>query len=528
MKKLAILTISALVISVFLVASVAAPDCEVSLPPGPVTMVVHNGTISYFDTTLSDVPSGFDITNGVYLGWCIDTSVEIPRGTEFSVMLYSSCEPPVDLEGYEWDKVNYILNHKPPTALMTDIQDAIWAFVNLDGLLTPTTPEAQAMVDDAEANGAGFVPELGEVVAVICYPDDPAAQMTIIELRKLEYLKQFTDSGAFCGFTAPEISSDGRSSDVFELHSGPRIWWQVTYYFENSEAFLGDEYRGGHYFILWDKWGGNLMALDSPPVDFDEETNEVELDNDAVFSIDPRLGVTEDGYKGYIHPYLDISDLASHGSAIISVHIGDQQQGTNPGKGKGSHPHDGKSYDADIRWEIGWLDPGESATLVIYLAPGKNPGGKLQFSSTGCYCINTGPRVRVYGDLDYEDFLYAIDRTVQLCVQVEDAGASNDESMIEVSATPMVVANEPSVLIEGTVTDQSPAQAGIASVFTEDMSAWTEDSESQEQQPSDVTGVPVQLEAFGSGGSYINIDTHARAPQFTVTIAGVTTVYLIR
>ena len=59
------------------------------------------------------------------------------------------------------------------------------------------------------------------------------------------------------------------------------------------------------------------------------------------------------------------------------------------------------------------------AQLVIYIAPGKNPGHKLQFSSPGRYCINTGPRVRVYSDSGYEDFLYAIDKTVQLSVHVE-------------------------------------------------------------------------------------------------------------
>ena len=422
MNKLKILAIGVLVISVFFMGSVKANDCWLNLPPDPVTMVVHDGTISYFDTVLSDVPSGYDVTNRAYLGWCVDIRYNIPRGTDFSVTLYSSCAPPAGLEGERWDMVNYILNHKQGE--MMDIQQAIWYFMKYpDGIpeaswrpgYTPT-PVATAIVDDAMANGAGFVPGPGEVVAVICYPLDET-QITIIELRKW-VPKQFTDSGAFDGFIAPEIS--GLSSVVFELHSGPRIWWEVTYYFENSEAFLGEEYDGeGHYFILWDKWGGNLMALDSPPVAFDEVENIVKLANDEEFSIDPRLGVTEDGYKGYIHPDLDISDLASQGSAFITGHIGDQQQGTNPGKGKGSHPHGGKSYDADIRWDIGWLDKGAAAWLKVYIAPGKNPGRKLLFSAPGCYCINTGPRVRVYGDSGYEDFLYAIDKTVQLCVHVE-------------------------------------------------------------------------------------------------------------
>jgi len=231
--------------------------------------------------------------------------------------------------------------------------------------------------------------------------------------------KQFTDRGAFDGFTPPEIGCDGLCTTVFELHSGPRIWWEITYFFENSEAYLGEEFDGeGHHFILWDKWAGNLMALDSPPIDFDEVSNNVTLANGEEFCIDPKLDVTEDGYKGYIHPSLDISDLATQGRANITGHIGDQQEGTNPGGGKGSHPKGGNSYDADIRWEIGWLEPGDSAELRIYIAPGKNPGGVLQFSRADCKAINTGPRVRAYADSTYENeaFLYAIDKTVQLWV----------------------------------------------------------------------------------------------------------------
>jgi len=186
MRKITILTISIVVISLFLVGSVAA-DCELNLPPSPVTMVVQDGTISYFDTTLSNVPSGYDVANGVYLGWCIDTHVTIERGTGFSVMLYSSCDPPAgldpDIVPYEWDKVNYILNNKPSTATKDDIQQAIWNYVDLYGPYTATLPGALAIIADAEAEGGGFVPGSGEVVAVICYPDDPeVAQVTIIEL----------------------------------------------------------------------------------------------------------------------------------------------------------------------------------------------------------------------------------------------------------------------------------------------------------------------------------------------------------
>jgi hypothetical protein len=128
------------------------------------------------------------------------------------------------------------------------------------------------------------------------------------------------------------------------------------------------------------------------------------------------------GYAAYIGTGLTLAP--SKGTAIITLHSGDQQQGTNPGGGKGTSK-DGKSYDADVRWEIGWLNPGDEATLVIYIAPGQNPSGTLQFSSAGTNVINTGPRVRAYLDLDgngypYDDkdFVYSWSFTNQLTVIV--------------------------------------------------------------------------------------------------------------
>ena len=165
-----------------------------NLPQTTITISVVDGSISYFVATLSNVPNGFDVTNGIYLGWCIDSGITMTRNQEFNVRLYSSIDPPTglipDVAPFEWDKVNYILNHKPSTATKDDIQQAIWNYVNLNGLETPTLQVAQEIIDDAQANGAGFVPETGDVVALICYPDGydnqnepPFAQMTIIELR---------------------------------------------------------------------------------------------------------------------------------------------------------------------------------------------------------------------------------------------------------------------------------------------------------------------------------------------------------
>ncbi|MEM2347980.1 MAG: SdrD B-like domain-containing protein, partial [Sulfolobales archaeon] len=224
----------------------------------------------------------------------------------------------------------------------------------------------------------------------------------------LKFLKTFSDSGSLSGYVKPVIV-DPITSDVSQIKTGPGIWWEITYFVENKDS-------EGHYYILWDKWGGNLMVLNSTPIAFNQSTKLLTLADGVSFKIDYS------GYSAYLGTGLTLNP--SKGTAIATLHKGDQQQGTNPGKGKGT-TNDGKAYDVDIRWEIGWLNPGESATLKIYLAPGQNPGGQLQFSRWGTYVINTGPRVRAYLDLDgdgnpYEnnEFQYSWDFTNQLTVNV--------------------------------------------------------------------------------------------------------------
>jgi hypothetical protein len=80
-------------------------------------------------------------------------------------------------------------------------------------------------------------------------------------------------------------------------------------------------------------------------------------------------------------------------------------------------------------------------------------------------------------------------------------------SATTVSASPKVVANESSVLIEGTVTDQSPGAKDTPAISDASMSAWMEYLYMQQSCPTDVTGVPVKLEAFGADGSYTEIGT---------------------
>jgi len=174
-------------LAAILVTHVAATDEEFNLPSTLISIEVSDGTENYFDTELSHVPLGYDVTNGTYPGWCIDVRTEMTRSPAIHIVkLYSSMSPPGELAGDDWDMVNYILNNKQGTA--EDVQQSIWYFIHMDGDdYIPTSPVAWDIINDALANGSGFVPEYGQIVAVVCYPiilfpSQPDVQISIIEV----------------------------------------------------------------------------------------------------------------------------------------------------------------------------------------------------------------------------------------------------------------------------------------------------------------------------------------------------------
>ncbi|MCJ7424824.1 hypothetical protein MUP01_11250 [Candidatus Bathyarchaeota archaeon] len=188
-RNLAICIVILLMLSPILVSRAVATDDGLNLPSTPIQIEASNGTESYLSTSLSDVPSGYDVMNGTYLGWCVDKTAEMGRSpATHEVELYSSINPPGTLESEKWGMVNYILNHKQGT--MDDIQQAIWYFINMlgtSGNFTPTSTVAMVIVNDTLANGTGFVPENGQTIAVICFPmvlipEPVGVQITIIEV----------------------------------------------------------------------------------------------------------------------------------------------------------------------------------------------------------------------------------------------------------------------------------------------------------------------------------------------------------
>lgn len=172
--------------SLFVVTQCRAAYSQLNLPSNLVTMEVFNGTETFFATHLSNIPSGYDVANGTYPSWCVDRTAQMALSPAIhEIVLYSSTNPPGKLASQKWDMVNYILNHKQGE--MTDVQEAIWYFINMVGNYSPSSATAMAIVNDTLKNGNGFVPQSGEIMAVICVPvillpEPMFVQISIIEL----------------------------------------------------------------------------------------------------------------------------------------------------------------------------------------------------------------------------------------------------------------------------------------------------------------------------------------------------------
>lgn len=194
MKKIMyILIIIIILLSGLSVTSATANDCtteldydccsQINLPSDYLTMIVLNAIDSYFITTLSNVPSNYDISNGDYPGWCIQRSVSIERGVLHSAIPYCSYDInlPEIWKDDDWDKVNYVINNKNEADKM-DVQDAIWYFIND---IQTTRQLAQGLIDDANKNGDCFCPSPGESMIVILDSGqnlNPVVQGVIIEV----------------------------------------------------------------------------------------------------------------------------------------------------------------------------------------------------------------------------------------------------------------------------------------------------------------------------------------------------------
>ncbi len=64
----------------------------------------------------------------------------------------------------------------------------------------------------------------------------------------------------------------------------------------------------------------------------------------------------------------------------------------------------GKSKKVFLTWEIGDLNPGEEAKLVFYISTDLNPAGKQEYTSPGCYELNSGATLKyIYEGVQFSE-----------------------------------------------------------------------------------------------------------------------------
>jgi hypothetical protein len=212
-KKPLILLIGLLLISTTVGAYISMNG--ITIPDAQVTLNAVYGTDSYFIVTLSNVPAGNDITNGVYPGWCMERFIEMPKNTNLKVRLYDSYDQnllPVKFQNPNWDNINWILNNRGVYS-MSNIQKIVWYYLNNYPWNSLST-NAKNLVINANTSGEGFTPECGDIIAIVCVPERNDTQCVFIE---------FTDpcSSSSCRWTGGGTigtNRDPRVTHGFELH----------------------------------------------------------------------------------------------------------------------------------------------------------------------------------------------------------------------------------------------------------------------------------------------------------------------
>ena len=199
MKKI---TLPLVVFFVLFAATAVFAAGSLNLPASPVGVThgtFENGANSIIDVTLNGVGAGYDVSNGTYPGWCVQDHIV---GFMDSAILYSTDDPnmPADAAGLPWDKINYILNHKQGNS--HDIQTAIWLVLGEPNPDWGISLAANAMFQAANANGSGFVPAPGQIMAVLLYSDGFGTD------------NKYSDQELIIEVTKPSVCSDGDGDGI--------------------------------------------------------------------------------------------------------------------------------------------------------------------------------------------------------------------------------------------------------------------------------------------------------------------------
>lgn len=209
-------------------AGTAPCDATLVLPTGPVTLCYEwtwppEGP-GYYTAHIS----GAGLLDGTYPGWCVD--LDDGFGGCIDVQMISSLDPAaagwVD-RPENLDALNYLLNQDWSVigANRDEIQAAIWTLIDDlpwtvgGGIVDADQAIVDQIVSTSLAQGAGYVPGSGALVAVILAPIDTESQVTVIALANPECPPVLSAETAWAGdlafpganwalyFTCPKLTA---------------------------------------------------------------------------------------------------------------------------------------------------------------------------------------------------------------------------------------------------------------------------------------------------------------------------------
>jgi outer membrane protein assembly factor BamB len=169
-------------------------------------------------------------------------------------------------------------------------------------------------------------------------------------------------------------------------------------------------------------------------------------------------------------------------------------------------------------WPLGtWSNHHVLADGKLYVRAGHDYTPPV-FKGAKLYCINATTGEEIWSSLSF-DIVSSPACTDGIMVwfngydnQIYAYGKG--QSATTVTASPKVSVHGNSVLIEGTVTDQSPGQtclgipaAGTPAIADESMSAWMEYLYQQQPMPTNAKGVTVTLDVIDANGNFRSIGT---------------------
>jgi len=161
-------------------------------------------------------------------------------------------------------------------------------------------------------------------------------------------------------------------------------------------------------------------------------------------------------------------------------------------------------------WPVGSGASFSMADHKIFVTTGEHSVTQPMYRDWSIYCFDTTTGKNLWNTTGLESIMaiadgYAVNLN-QMDMQIYCYGKG--QTATDITATPKVSTQGSMVLIEGSVTDQSPGAKGTPAISDNDMTAWMQYIYMQQTMPANAKGVPVSFSVLDSNGNtYVIGDT---------------------